>query len=277
MRQSLTLKILLLTLVIIVLGIGIVVTYFLNVQNYNLIAEREAGVEQQISVLYQSIKNNMLVGTAPIARSLLTDLKQVRRIREITLFRANGREAFSDDSTIKAVNQALGQERFKLPTPMPQEVIEILNVYMQRQVGIILKAGGDVDQLVGDQILGVFGSPTMVEDAIGAAIAIMAAIEELSRSEKKEIRVGIGIHTGPMIAGNIGAQGDVERLQRTVIGDAVNLGARLCSVAAGGEVLISQETYDRVKDRVQVDAPRTVTVKGKSQPVTVYPVLRLRR
>lgn len=154
----------------------------------------------------------------------------------------------------------------------PQDVMATLNTYMQRQAGIILNAGGDVDQFVGDEILGVFSGETIAEDAIRAALDIVAAIEALNATQQLDIHVGIGIHTGPMIAGNIGAQGDVERLQRTVIGDAVNTGSRICSVAQRGEILISEDTYALVADKVAIDAPRTVTVKGKSQPVTVYPV-----
>lgn len=154
----------------------------------------------------------------------------------------------------------------------PQDVIATLNTYMQRQAGIILNVGGDVDQFVGDEILGVFSGATMAEDAIRAALDIVVAIETLNATQQLDIHVGVGIHTGPMIAGNIGALGDVERLQRTVIGDAVNTGARICSVAERGEILISQDTYALVADKVTVATPRTVTVKGKSQPVTVYPV-----
>jgi adenylate cyclase len=157
----------------------------------------------------------------------------------------------------------------------PHDVITILNTYMQRQAGIILKAGGDVDQFVGDEVLGVFGGAAMAANAIRAALEMVAAIEILNTEQNLDIHVGIGIHTGPMIAGNIGAQGDVDRLQRTVIGDAVNTGARICSVAARGEILISQDTYVQVKDKVQVAASRAVSVKGKAQPITVYPVLSL--
>jgi adenylate cyclase len=158
-----------------------------------------------------------------------------------------------------------------------QEVIETLNTYMQRQADLILRAGGDVDQFVGDEILGVFRHENMALDAVRVALDIIAAIEELNRGRQQDIHVGIGIHTGWMIEGNIGSQGNVERLQRTVIGDAVNLGSRICGVAGLGEILISQDTYQMVEQQVVVGERRTVRLKGKQEPVMVYPVQGLRK
>ena len=112
MFKSLTHKILALVLITMLVGIGIVVTYFLAAQNRDLVQERENGVEQQTAVLYESIKNSMLDANSATVRNLLSDLKRVQSIREIVLFRTDGQEAFSDNATIDMVNQVMGGQVF---------------------------------------------------------------------------------------------------------------------------------------------------------------------
>lgn len=476
MKQTrLSTRLVWITLLTLLMGVGIVVNYFLLSQNRVLLLERENAVEQQVAILYQSIKNNMLTGTATNARSLFRDLKTVPGINEIVLFRANGQEAFSDNTTVEQVNQALGGEYFR-PAPVqgayitdtseplrqavrsrtqqtleeqeggirllvyyvpllngpacqrchnpalsldpdvrgvlrvvtsmgdvdrqlqrnvlvaaliwvgivaaltlillaslervvlrplraigsvveqvtqgnlearvvlprhdeigllgqqinrmiqglrerfklskfvsqatlevvsseealalggeklvravlfsdirgftayaeqhdPQEVLDVLNRYLQVQAAVILQYQGDVDQFIGDQVFGVFRGVTMAQDALGAALTIREAVSALASQEGLPLRVGIGLHLGPLVEGNLGVLGEVQRLQRTVIGDTVNVGARLCAVAEAGEILMSETLREVLGTQVLTGSPRVIQIKGKTQPVTVYPVL----
>jgi adenylate cyclase len=95
-------------------------------------------------------------------------------------------------------------------------------------------------------------------------------MQKKSRKLGKKFRYGIGISTGPAIVGNIGS---TKRLDYTVIGDAVNLGARLCSKAAGHQILISEASHDIVKDNVKTKFFGEIQVKGKEKAVKVYEVL----
>jgi adenylate cyclase len=102
------------------------------------------------------------------------------------------------------------------------------------------------------------------------------ALEEFNRVRSSDglepVRMGIGINTGLVIAGAIGSS---QTLQYTVIGDAVNVASRLCSVALAGEVLISQSTMELVRSSVAFEERQPVTVKGKSKPLPVYSALSL--
>ena len=122
-------------------------------------------------------------------------------------------------------------------------------------------------------VIGLFGAPVGLPDAperaVRCGLAMMEALEEFNRVREsagaEAIQIGIGINTGPVIAGAIGSS---RTLQYTVIGDAVNVASRLCNVAKAGEVLISESTMDLTRDRVQAETRESVQVKGKSKALT---------
>jgi adenylate cyclase len=137
-----------------------------------------------------------------------------------------------------------------------------------------------VDKFVGDEVMALFGAPVQQKDhalrAVRVGLALQqeyqAVMEKWQQCGVKAGPIGVGIATGPLIAG---AMGSAQRAEYTVIGRAANLGARICSVAQGGEVLISQATYDLAKDLLEAVPRPGQNFKGLGDNVTVYHVTRL--
>jgi adenylate cyclase len=154
----------------------------------------------------------------------------------------------------------------------PEAVVEVLNLYFQQQADIVAKHHGDIDKFVGDEIVAVFQDQEMERNAVRCALEIQSATDELGRQHPDwDLEVGIGINTGEVI---MGAMGSKNRMDFTVLGDNVNLAARLCSQAAPGQTLLTQSTYEAIADCPEfAAAPLTpMVVKGKRQPLPVYEV-----
>jgi len=157
----------------------------------------------------------------------------------------------------------------------PEEIYTQLNEYFEEMCAIIFKYGGYVDKFIGDCVMAVFSAPYQTpddaENAVRAAVAQQKKILELAEKwkamGKREFTVGMGINTGDVVMGNLGAS---SRMNYTVIGDNVNLAARLYNVAKAGEIIISDYTYQEVKDLVVADELEPVTVKGKKDPIRIY-------
>jgi adenylate cyclase len=164
----------------------------------------------------------------------------------------------------------------------PQQLVALLNEYFSEMVGIVMQEDGVVDKYIGDAIMAVFGAPVpKAEDpvnAVRAAVRMRKALEDLNeRLEVRglpRLRTGIGIHTGEVVAGNIGSE---KRMEYTVIGDAVNLASRLESNTKelGVNVLVSEDTYELTKHIAAYRAVKEITVKGRKAPVMTYEVLGL--
>jgi adenylate cyclase len=163
-----------------------------------------------------------------------------------------------------------------------QALVSLLNEYFTEMVSIVMQEDGVVDKYIGDAIMAVFGAPVSKPDdavrAVRAAIRMREALatlnERLASRGISPLRTGIGIHTGEVVAGNIGSE---QRMEYTVIGDAVNLASRLESSTKelGVDVLISGDTYALVKDTCVATLVREITVKGRVEPVTTYSVTGL--
>ena len=159
-----------------------------------------------------------------------------------------------------------------------RNVIEILNEYFSALMPCVDAHGGIVDKLVGDEIFAVFGAPLDLEDdalaAVRSALAMKSALEPFNaariQKSEKELAFGIGISTGAVIAGRLGTE---KRRNYTVLGNTVNVGARLCNSAGPGQILISGSTYLRVKDRIEVNALPQLQVKGITFPLDVFEVI----
>ena len=162
----------------------------------------------------------------------------------------------------------------------PEEIVGMLNEYFTRMVAIVFAHQGTLDKFVGDMVMALFGAPLDDPDhadhAVAAALEMITALGELNarwRAEgRAELDIGIGINTGPMIAGNIGSDAI---MSYTVIGDAVNLGSRLESLNKqyGTRIIISNATRERLGRPCRLRPLGDVVVKGKTQPVAIFEVV----
>ena len=188
--------------------------------------------------------------------------------KEVTIF-------FSDIRSFTAISEKLE----------PFEVVEFLNDYMTRMVECVNITNGVVDKFIGDAVMAVWGAPvssgTPEQDALNcvrAALMMRAALLDFNKDrggdKKPIIKIGCGINTGPVIAGQIGSN---KRMEYTVIGDAVNFASRTESLnkPLGTDILITENTYNLIKDHVLVEQMPSVTVKGKEKPVSMYAVINM--
>ena len=159
----------------------------------------------------------------------------------------------------------------------PEGLVELINRFLDMQTKIILNNKGTIDKYMGDCIMSFWNAPLDCENhaelAVKSAIEVLEATkelnEELSPLNLPPINVGIGISTGECIVGNMGSE---VRFDYSVIGDAVNLGARLEGQTRnydGVDVLLSSETYRQCPNRKFSEVDR-ILVKGKSEKVTIY-------
>ena len=157
----------------------------------------------------------------------------------------------------------------------PDIVVKLLNNYFDVMVKEIIAQGGYVDKFIGDAIMAVFRGDFHLDRAIDASLAVRKEIKNLpSQSEHVSFlpKVSIGINSGEMISGNIGS-GNLRRLDYTVIGDAVNIAQRLQSAAQDGQIIISESSFEKVKESFNCKRVGEVSLKNKNQPVTIYEVL----
>jgi adenylate cyclase len=167
----------------------------------------------------------------------------------------------------------------------PEEVVSLLNEYLGAMTNIVFEYEGTLDKFIGDAIMALWGAPVgqpdHAERACRCALTMIEKLKELQKKWADEgkyvIDIGIGINTGGMVVGNMGAEG--KKMDYTVIGDNVNLGARLESLTRqyNNHIIISESTYAKVKDIVDAKALGAVTVKGKQLPVVIYDLLGLKK
>lgn len=162
----------------------------------------------------------------------------------------------------------------------PENVVSFLNGYFTQMVDIIRRHGGAIDKFIGDAIMALFGAPISYVDnakrAVDAALEMNRALEEIDTSlltfpEGMKLDIGIGIHQGEMIVGNIGCN---DKTDYTVIGDSVNLTSRIEGLTKtyGARIMVSQAIYDDLSDDVNCLLLDKVRVKGKNLGVQVYRV-----
>lgn len=162
----------------------------------------------------------------------------------------------------------------------PEEVIKLLNVCMTKVSQVIDQFGGVIDKYVGDEVMALFGAPLASEtsalQAVESGREIVRVLEEWNRERTQKgeepVTMGIGIHTGNVVVGNMGAE---NRLNYTVIGSNVNLAARLCSAAEGMEILISKETLSEphVAEKIEVEKLPPKQLKGFDESFILYRVV----
>lgn len=158
----------------------------------------------------------------------------------------------------------------------PEEIVRVLNQYLELATTEIFGQLGTVDKFLGDGVMAMFGAPVDLPDrelaAVRAAVAMSSRISELREETGVQVGFGIGIHAGEAIVGNIGTS---RLMSYTAIGDVVNVSARLESEARTGEILISGETYEKIAAYVDVEELGSIYLKGRLNPIRVFKVLRL--
>ena len=160
----------------------------------------------------------------------------------------------------------------------PEEVVRLLNDYFEKIVGVVFALDGTLDKFIGDAVLVVFGAPTDQPDSELRAVECAWRMQETvatGNAERRgrgeeEIRIGIGINAGDVVAGNVGSR---QRMEYTVLGDVVNLTQRLSAAARPGQTLLSESVHARVASRVEARALEPLRVKGKPEPVNAYELL----
>jgi len=163
----------------------------------------------------------------------------------------------------------------------PEGVVALLNPYLEAMSQVIHKHGGTVDKYEGDAIVAFFGEPVPYKDhaarALNASLDMRIALTELKAKWAQEgrpsqIEMGVGVNSGEVFVGMLGSE---QRINYTVIGDNANLAARLQDLtkAYSWPILISESTYQQIKDDFETELADSVTVKGKTKPVNVYKLI----
>lgn len=151
----------------------------------------------------------------------------------------------------------------------PEEVIDMLNNLLSFQAELVQEFGGDVDKFVGDELVAVFQGPDKDQKAVQTAIRIQQQLPSMLQKEQSELAVGIGINSGEAV---MGAMGSENRMDYTVLGNTVNLGARLCSAADKHQILISNPVFLNLERKIPVNEMEKIQVKGIKDLVTIYEV-----
>ena len=160
----------------------------------------------------------------------------------------------------------------------PEQVVSMLNSYFEAMIHVIEKYRGTIDEFIGDAIFVLFGAPIRKEDdaerAVACAVAMQLAMSEVNRHNLEnglpELEMGIGIHTGQVVVGNIGS---AKRMKYGVIGGHVNLTSRIQSFTTGGQISISQPTRQEVDTIFIAGRRMELKAKGVEQLVAVFEVL----
>ena len=163
----------------------------------------------------------------------------------------------------------------------PQIIVDMLNDYFEQMVEVLFKYEGTLDKFMGDGIMALWGAPVQHPD--DASLSVQCALEQMrvlgdfnrTRISQSQLplAIGIGIHTGPLVAGYIGSS---KALSYTVIGDTANTSARLCGIAQSGQVIVSETTHARLGAKFEYEELPPAHVKGKENALRIFNVQRQR-
>jgi len=217
----------------------------------------------------QRLKNNF---TRYVSKDVLELILQQKDISKISHERKKITVLFSDIRSFSKLSE-------NLP---PEEVVKILNEYFQEMISIIFKYRGTLDKILGDGLMIIFGAPLdddkQEEMALKTAVEMQAKLKELGEKWKKENRpqlsMGIGIHTGPAVTGNLGSE---KHLEYTAIGKAVNLAYQIekNTKKLNCPILVSEATLAPLKNKPQVKAMGNLTIKDKETDLKIFHLLDL--
>ncbi len=200
---------------------------------------------------------------APDAEIFLQDYLQTGRLPELS--EQTLTVLFADICDSTGMAERLGAWRFS----------KILSRYYQDMTGAVFDQGGLVNKYLGDGLMAVFGvtrnKPNPEERALLASLEMLTRLEAISRAEGEKIEIGVGVNTGPTIAGYLGTE---ERVEYTVLGDAVNVAQRLQEQARPNRVFIGAGTRAAINGNFNFQAVGNVELRGRTHPVETFEVLR---
>lgn len=159
----------------------------------------------------------------------------------------------------------------------PEDVVSLMNIYLNLQTTVVHHYGGIVDKFVGDEVMAIFEGHGMELNAVRAAVEIQSYCKALNAAREAagetQVNIGIGLNSGDVVMGNMGSE---DHMDYTVIGDSINVAARLCGIAQPGQVLVSRATADAVGNQATWKDLPPVMVKGKNQPIGVVEVVSVK-
>jgi class 3 adenylate cyclase/tetratricopeptide (TPR) repeat protein len=236
------------------------------VKTSDQLAQAIAALESQRSLLGDAATDAALQALRKEERS--ADRQPAGQMRENSQLLAAERKLvtvmFADISGFTALSEKMD----------PETVRDLMNACFARLVPIVAKYEGTVDKFIGDEIMALFGAPFTHENdperAVASALEMMAAMRAFNKERGLDLGMHFGINTGLVIAGSVGSD---ERLDYSVMGDAVNLASRLEDLSERGEILVGPDTYRLTEKLFEFEALPKIRVKGKAEQVQVYRVL----
>lgn len=248
--------------------------------------ERTELIAKILERLDQITRKSQTVSPDQLEQTVFTRLDQVekivssierylpRRIIDKILLNPEGSQVEGERRPVSVLFGDLSGFTAMSETMDPEQVVEVVNQYFDTMVEIAERYGGHIDKFMGDALMVLFGAPVVHEDdplrACLAAIEMLEAMDRFAAEHKMDLAMSIGLNTGEVVALNVGSK---SRMEYTVIGDGVNLAARLEKVATARQCVIGENTYKRVKGKIRLKKLKPVMVKGKSKPQNVYLIL----
>src|SRR5438874_10207031 len=230
-------------------------------------ADSDAKIEKLSAAISSLESQRQILGDAvvdPAIEALREQLAQLKTASSSTDERKLVTIVFADVSGFTALSETLD----------PEKVRELINACFDWLVPVVQKYDGTIDKFIGDEIMALFGAPIAHEDdaerALRAALEMMDAIAAFNHANGTELALHAGINTGLVVAGQIGGH---DRRDYSVMGDAVNLAARLEDASSVGEIFVGPATYRLTKQLFDFEPVPPLTLKGKEAPVEVRRLL----
>ncbi len=199
-------------------------------------------------------------------------VQSIKEHRDVTQLKLGGERKyvtalFSDARGFTAMSEKLS----------PEDVVRIMNVYLNLQAKVIHQFGGTIDKFVGDEVMAIFEGRGNEINAVRAAVEIQNYCRALNAARAaagdKTISIGIGLNSGEVVMGNMGSE---DHMDYTVIGDNINVAARMCGIAKPGQVLVSKAIAETIGVDGVIKDMQPVLVKGKDQPIGIAEVVTVR-
>jgi len=199
-------------------------------------------------------------------------VQSIREHRDVTQLKLGGERKyvtalFSDARGFTSLSEKM----------TPEDVVRLMNVYLNLQAKVIHQFGGTIDKFVGDEVMAIFEGRGNEINAVRAAVEIQNYCKALNAARaaagEKTIAIGIGLNSGEVVMGNMGSE---DHMDYTVIGDNINVAARMCGIAQPGTVLVSKAIADAIGDQAMLKDIHAVMVKGKDQPIGIAEVMSVK-